>query len=209
VCSVLPDPKILVGCDEFPARHRHGFDFFDSPIESVDSEINVATDSAATGCDRWLMVSARIARPVMPRQKKEFSADISRCTQNTRMLRCGSQSGGNGIDLAVWIADIGQQAVPQARCHPRVLRASANICAEILALRRSRQMVANIVKGQRRSKANRRNTTNAGALVWLQPAAALCTLSDEIPSRQPHPAPHPWPVSSVQPITRSPGQQRD
>jgi hypothetical protein len=107
--SVLPDPKIHAGCNEFPPRHRHGVGFRDPSAESLTSEINVATDGAATGCNRWLMVFTSIARPVISRQKKGFSADIGRCTQNTRMLRCGSRTAvprfrSGGADCRIWAA---------------------------------------------------------------------------------------------------------
>jgi hypothetical protein len=42
--------------------------------------------SSATG-QRAFRV--RVARLVAPRHRKEFSADVSRCTQNTQMLRWG------------------------------------------------------------------------------------------------------------------------
>jgi hypothetical protein len=76
--------KVLAVWHESSARHRQGLGFLDPSIESFPSKINAATDDAAS-----LTASARIARPVKPRHKKGFNADISRCTQSTQMVRCG------------------------------------------------------------------------------------------------------------------------
>ena len=84
---VLLTPKILAVCHGSSARHRQGFDFLHPAIDhclrrSTPRPMMLRLAAIADGL-------GPIARPVTPRHKKGFNADVSRCTQSTQMVRCG------------------------------------------------------------------------------------------------------------------------
>lgn len=122
-------------------------------------------------------VSALVARLVAPRHRKEFSADVSRCTPNTQMLRCGSRTVGQAFDRQACAAEVEQPAETRLGRHRRVRRASSFcICAEILALRCCRPVVTEGSRGLRHATESWRNRTVARRAVWRSGLAAAVGL---------------------------------